>query len=499
MKQFHIAILLFFFAISMSAQNLQDILRYSTPSLSGTARYISMGGAFGALGGDLSALNDNPAASSVFEFSQMSVSLRGIRNNNRSTYIGTPFESNYNHSLFDQIGFTLIFKDDESPWSKISASFNSQKVSDFENNFIAKGNNNNGIDSYFLGFAQGNELKDFELLGSETVSDLYIFLTEEGNAGADEGLLGYQSYLINPNTNNATNTQYSSAVAPGSGGYYHEYSTRTRGGINKYNFNFSAVYLKKLHLGINLNSHTLLYEESKNFIENNYSSTSPLTLFNFDNDFKATGRGFSFQIGGIAKINKHLRLGASFESPTWFRVREELSQSVYNQGTNGLVNVDPDVVKVYPAYRFNTPSKYTGSFAYIFGLKGLISIDYTIVDYKSAKFNEPNDAFLNNQNNIIGQQLKTAGVLKVGGEYRFGKLSFRAGYLKQEASLINFDNSTEIRSAGVGINLDGHILDFSVSRAQINGQQAAFSSGLTDNINLRTNRLNLGLTYTLKF
>ena len=40
-----------------NAQNIDDVLRYSTDNLQGTARFQAMSGAFGALGGDLSSLN----------------------------------------------------------------------------------------------------------------------------------------------------------------------------------------------------------------------------------------------------------------------------------------------------------------------------------------------------------------------------------------------------------------------------------------------------------
>ena len=50
----------------MSAQSLNDALRYSQTSLSGSARYNALSGAFGALGGELSSISINPAASSVF-------------------------------------------------------------------------------------------------------------------------------------------------------------------------------------------------------------------------------------------------------------------------------------------------------------------------------------------------------------------------------------------------------------------------------------------------
>ena len=51
---------------NVSAQNYKDALRYSTEDLTGTARFKGMSGAFGAIGGDFSAININPAGSSVF-------------------------------------------------------------------------------------------------------------------------------------------------------------------------------------------------------------------------------------------------------------------------------------------------------------------------------------------------------------------------------------------------------------------------------------------------
>ena len=56
-----------------SAQTIDDVMRYSTENLQGTERFQAMGGAFGALGGDLSALNVNPAGSAVFNFSEISI------------------------------------------------------------------------------------------------------------------------------------------------------------------------------------------------------------------------------------------------------------------------------------------------------------------------------------------------------------------------------------------------------------------------------------------
>ena len=498
MNQFHKAILLSFFTVSVNAQSLKDVIRYSTPNLTGTARFTAMGGAFGALGGDLSALQVNPASSSIFEYSQIGVTMNSVKNKINSKYFGSGYEISSSDLDFDQFGFAFILKNSDSePWSKISFAFDYQQTANFNSVFEAEGYNPNGIDNYFLGFAQGVALNYFQPSERETISGLYSYLGENFGFDSQQGLLGYQSYIIEPNLDEPLNTDYYSTVNPASNGYFHEYVTSRSGGIKKYAFNFSGEYQKKYYFGLNLNSYNLEYIEETDFYESNYSDTSALNSFRFNNRLLTLGKGFSYQIGGIAKLTQQLRLGLSYESPTWFSILEETEQFVASN--NGLdITVEPQIINTYPEYRFKTPSKYSGSLAYIFGKKGLISIDYTQVNYDSANFNEPNDSYLRDQNEIIENNLSTEGILKIGGEYRFGNYSLRAGYINQKAFMKNVDNGGSIMSIGGGINFGGSSLDLSIASSDFNDQQQLFPSGLTDVINLKRDHLNVRLTYVLK-
>ena len=124
MKHYFKAIFLLFFVTSMNGQTFQDILRYSTSDLKGTARYTAMGGAFGALGGDFGALDNNPAAGSVFEHTQFSITTSSIRNQTNATYFQNSYESKNRDSEFDQVGFALVLKNiRESSWAKSSCAF----------------------------------------------------------------------------------------------------------------------------------------------------------------------------------------------------------------------------------------------------------------------------------------------------------------------------------------------------------------------------------------
>ncbi|MDR2791632.1 MAG: hypothetical protein LBB27_02680, partial [Tannerellaceae bacterium] len=56
-------------------QSQLDALRYGQTDLNGTARALGMGGAFGALGGDVSVMGGNPAGLGVFRSSEWVITL----------------------------------------------------------------------------------------------------------------------------------------------------------------------------------------------------------------------------------------------------------------------------------------------------------------------------------------------------------------------------------------------------------------------------------------
>lgn len=75
MKKITAIAILFAVTITSYAQSLgyQDLgVLFSQDDLNGSARFTSMGGAFGALGGDISVMNINPAGIAVFNNSVFS-------------------------------------------------------------------------------------------------------------------------------------------------------------------------------------------------------------------------------------------------------------------------------------------------------------------------------------------------------------------------------------------------------------------------------------------
>ena len=146
--------ILFIGVLTMSvsnSQNINDVVRYSTENLNGTARFKAMSGAFGALGGDFSAFSINPSGSAVFATSEVAISLSNYNNDNNVSYFGTV--ANRNESEFDlnQAGIVFVFNNmGDSDWRKISlACFPSKGQTD---NCIPIFSNSDVFSSMFTSF-----------------------------------------------------------------------------------------------------------------------------------------------------------------------------------------------------------------------------------------------------------------------------------------------------------------------------------------------------------
>lgn len=516
MKKYIFLFALGFTASIAQSQEISDALLYSQENLNGTARFRAMSGAFGALGGDLSSINVNPAGSAVFSNNQMGLTLSSFNTKNNSDYFGTKTSDKENSLDLNQAGAVFVFNNrSDSNWRKISVAVNYENTNNFENRLFSAGTNpNNSIDKYFLSYANtGNNGAPIpqEFVNrktGESISDLYSYLGSNLPYGfaAQQAMIAFydQGFIIDANDVNNPNSTYSSLVPTG-GNYYQENSVASTGYNGKLSFNGATSYKDKLYLGLNLNSHfTDLQKTSRFYEDNNAPLTNDYTVsqVQFDNTLNTYGTGFSFQAGAIAKLTNEFRIGLAYESPTWYTLNDELSQKLTVVSSAANVNdvtdvVDPRVVNIYEAYKLQTPSKMTGSLAYIFGKSGLISVDYAMKDYSKTKF-KPGYGALNNELNTL---LDTAGELRIGAEYRINAVSLRGGYRYEQSPYKNAVTIGDLTgySAGLGYNFGSTKLDLAYSYAKRNSQQGFFGQGFTDGakIDAINNNVSLSLLFEL--
>jgi hypothetical protein len=486
--------------IQLQAQEIKDAMRYTQDNTNGTARFRSMSGAFGALGGDLSAINVNPAGSVVFSNNQMGFTLSNNAIKNNSTYFGDTSETKDSSLDLNQAGGVFVFKNQSksSHWKKFSVAINFENTNNLNNSIFSAGTNpTHSIDSYFLSYANGVPLKELE--------DSYY---DELGHGAQQAFLGYQAYIINPANTSPTNTAYNSNI-PSDGNYFQENTITAKGYNGKLSFNVATSYKDKLYIGINLNSHFTDFRQTTRFYEDNDAPLSPnytVSRLQFDNDLYTYGTGFSFQLGAIAKVTNQFRLGLAYESSTWYRLSDEFSQKLIGVSANTSGELAPDVVdpktiNYYEPYKLQTPSKWTGSMAYIFGKKGLISIDYSIKDYSATKFKPENDTYFRGLNSNMNSLLNSTGELHIGAEYKIKAWSLRGGYRSEQSPYKNKRTIGDLTgySTGFGYNFGGTKLDLSYATFKRNTNQGFFEQGFTDGatINSKNNTVTLTLLFEL--
>ena len=488
-------------SVTVEAQNITDAVRYSATDLNGTARYRAMSGAFGALGGDLSALNVNPAGSAVFLNSFTTFTLNVENSENEVSYMNG-FKSNSNTDVdLGQAGAVFVFnnRDENASWRKFTLGFNYSKSASFEDDFVAMGTNPRSIDQYFLNYAQGIPLDNLVPFSDETVAELYSYLGETRGLGfaAQQAMLGYLGGVItveNPDNLSEGDPGYydlDSYVSYLSPGTYDQIYTYSATGLNgKFSFNFATEYQDFLYLGLNLNSHFINYDRVVSLDEVNLSAPEEYVFF--EDRLSTLGSGFSFQLGALAKAGESLRIGAAYESPTWYTISEETLQYLESD----IATIDPQVVNIYPDYKLQTPSKYTGSLAYLFGASALLSFDYSYKDYSTTKFKPKDDPAFMNQNDIIASELKGASEFRIGGEYRLQAWSLRAGYRFEESPYSNDTTIGDLQgySAGLGYNFGNVRVDLSYDNWERDNNPQLYSTGLTDRMAIARNNSNFILS-----
>ena len=484
------------------AQNVNDVNRFLTTELNGSARYTSMAGAFGALGGDLTALSFNPASSSVFLNSEFGASINYKNKLTKGTYFGTSTNRENDDLSLDHFGAVFVFnnKNTESPWSRVSVGINLHKIATYDQKASINGTNTNGIDQYFEYYADGLDFENLPIYDGETVSEVYKILGDENGFGAQQAFLGYQSYIVNPFNFENGNTEYYSNVDYNQ--VNHQLSLNNDGWHRKTSFNVSGLYRNIFHVGVNINSHNLKFTSIQNLLETGQSLKSDTYDIDFKNTLLTLGDGTSVQIGGILRL-KNIRFGVTYDSPQWLTMIDETTQSIdtFHFEENSVVNeiIDPNITNVYEPYDLKIPSKTTLSFAYIFGSKGIISADYSSQNAGNTVLSDQYGSnYLNTVSSRVNSEFGSINTLKVGGEYRIKDISFRSGILSRNGVYKNSTTNDIALTLGLGLDFGASNLSLSLINFEQNKRFELFSEGLTDVYNLTQKLTQVSVSYNIK-
>ena len=130
-----IPVIFLFLPLLASSQNMYNITSLLEKTPSGTARFVSMGGSMGALGGDLSVMGTNPAGTAIYRSSD--INLAGVFDvvRNKAIYQKTSMSSKYNGADLSNLGFVVAFETENSLVKYVNFGANFRRKANICDNF----------------------------------------------------------------------------------------------------------------------------------------------------------------------------------------------------------------------------------------------------------------------------------------------------------------------------------------------------------------------------
>lgn len=469
--------------LTIWAQGAFDAYQISQPDLKGTARFMSMGGAFGALGGDLSTLSQNPAGIGVYRRSEIGFTLDLDCQSATAESQGYKNTMNQTKFLLNNIGGVATMRLNSSACPNINFGFSFNKAASFNRRYAGGiPSLANSMTNYTAGVAnaEGATVADLTFTNSYNPYNP----TDGGYAASWMSILGYNSYLITPqgDKDNPTWVGQMGNGTTGSG----TFDMWEKGHIDEYNISLGGNIADVVYWGMDFDIIDLNYtleshwgESLKNaYVNGRTGVASDWSLYNY---YRVNGTGFNYKIGLIVKPIQQLRLGFAVHTPTWYNLDETYYGSVDynyapNPNTEGSYSETNDGYDAVNSYNFRSPWKFIVSAAGIIGDSFIISADYEWTSYSTMKYSvdngyndyyyddpwdwewkpakvtalDANDPYGYTNMDIQNYFTKTS-TLRIGAEYRVTpQFSVRAGYSYVSSPVKNevADNQETIYTVG---------------------------------------------------
>lgn len=441
----------------LTAQNEQDVLRYSAIQTGGTTRSLSMGGALGAVGGDFAALSINPAGLGIYRSGEFSITGDYNSFSSDARYLGNTMTDNGFKMGLSHFGLVLpinIFKE-SSGIKGLTFAVGYNKLKDYGQNITMKGVNNS------------NSLVD-EFVSTATNTG--------GNWDPFTDGLAWETYLIDYDS---VAGRYFSDFDGKNYGQTQRRGVSSKGSLGEYDFSLGVNLSDKLFFGATLGVQKVNYTETWE-----HSETDPNDVINFFDSFSfrntlsTTGTGVNLKLGLLAKPLSFLRVGASIQTPTALKMNDDFRASMSTDLNDGKPTHTSDANGQYD-YSLSTPFRATASLAFVFKQFGLISVDYEYVDYSSGRLRSADYDFFS-ENEAVGNRFRATSNLRMGAELRLlGAYYIRGGYAIYNSPYVadepNAGKNLNIISGGVGYRDKNYYIDLGIANS--NWDQTYFLYG----------------------
>lgn len=313
MKRYaYIVTLCSLFLVLGSTLRAQDVQRFSERQIIGTARYVGMGGAMTAIGGDPSAVLDNPAGLGLYRRSEIALTIDETIDHT------TQPSTTLHHSTqpYTRSRFALPHVSAIWAWGNPSKQrgmiynnfmFSIQRLANFNRDIVVKGAGMGMLPTIC------NITNDMGGVAENNLQNKPWDNVEIGWLS----ILGYEAYLINPIDNN----QWEPAVDFNDG----TLSITETGTTDQYTISWASNINNQWYIGLNLNIPTLSYTKRTSHYETSRSNSAELKSM-----YHLSGLGVSGSIGLIYRPLQALRIGASFQTPTMMSLSVQTEGDMYS-------------------------------------------------------------------------------------------------------------------------------------------------------------------------
>jgi len=430
-------------AATASAQSALDGYHLSQPGLYGTARFMGMGGAFGALGGDMTTLSFNPAGIGVYRSSEIGATINfDIQGSSLDFGNGKTSENHFNF-LMNNGGYIGSVVMPGSALRTFNWGFTYNRRANFNRRYRGNAANiTNSMSNFMAGIAN-----DYNL----TADDFGGKYPYETSSAPWIDILAYDSYMISP-VNQGDYTNWYGLYGEGTTGSS-SIAVEETGGIDEYNLALGGNFVDKFYWGmdfgildVNYTRRSIYGEELQNAYvleDGNNDFTLTDAYWDMFNYYGVSGTGFNYKLGFIYKPIQEVRIGFAFHTPTWYNLDEYYyADTNYSYPQSNIRNGSQETNEGYDGYNeynLRTPWRFIFSAAGVIENKLIISADVDFTDNQYIHLSSPyyKGNFVNNNygdpfyttNRQVKDYYKNSVTFRAGVEYRVTpSFSVRAGY-----------------------------------------------------------------------
>ena len=453
-------------ALAMQAQTSYEAAALLDTDLSGTSRYVGMGGAMSALGADMSVMGTNPAGTALYRSWDAAFSFGGnwaTQRTQSNLGQGRAFDA---YGSLDNMGVVIANKQSNvDPVRFVNFGINYRNVKRFDSKMCMA--SNLASDGAYL--SQTGQMAWQAYQNWDVVYEDFDPHDEEGffhrNYYKQDWvgwltLMGAQGYLIDGSALDENLALEGKNFYPSE---TNEYRSIQYGGIGAYDFNLSVNLYDAVYFGATLTA----YDVDRT-TETVYSETFEDGFYTLQNYYRTVGMGYDFKLGVILRPieESSFRLGVSATTPAVYKLcdynsailNSKVSFTNNETGESWVENPTIDTRKAYgddcpTEYTMIAPFKVNVSLGGTIGTSLALGAEYEYTDYGTTKLYYSDGVEMQEMNAHTGDNFTGKHTLRLGAEQSFGTFYTRVGY-NYQAGGYNLDAWKWIPVNSVQTNTD---------------------------------------------